>query len=76
MTSSHVNKLIQRIWQQGPIDKHVSATRLRKATSTAVRPAVPEARETLAKHMTHSPATADRHYAFLTNVRLQCLLQI
>ena len=66
MTSSHVNKLIQRIWQQGPIDKHVSATRLRKATSTEVRAAVPEARETLAKHMTHSPATADRHYAFFS----------
>jgi len=66
MTSSHINKSIQRIWQQGPIDKHISATRLRKATSTAVRAAVPEARETLAKHMTHSPATADRHYALFS----------
>jgi len=63
MTSSHVNKSIQRIWQKGPIDKHVSATRFRKATSTAVRAAVPEAREALAKHMTHSTTTADRHYA-------------
>lgn len=63
MTSSHVNKAINRIWEQGPVVKSISATRLRKATSTAVRTAIPSSREVLARHMTHNPETADRHYA-------------
>jgi hypothetical protein len=63
MTSSHVNKAINRIWELGPVVKSISATRLRKATSTAVRTAIPSSREVLARHMTHNPETADRHYA-------------
>ena len=63
MTSSHVNKAINRIWELGPVVKSISATRLRKATSTAVRTAIPNSREVLARHMTHNPETADRHYA-------------
>ncbi|CAC5400110.1 unnamed protein product [Mytilus coruscus] len=63
MTSSHVNKGIQRIWDQGPVNKPLTATRLRKATATAVRTQIPASREILARHMTHNPETADRHYA-------------
>lgn len=63
MTSSHVNKAINRIWELGPVVKSISATRLRKATSTAARTAIPSSREVLARHMTHNPETADRHYA-------------
>ena len=63
MTSSHVNKSIQRIWNRGPVTKHLNATRVRKATTTCVRAAHPESRTSLAKHMTHSLQTADRHYA-------------
>lgn len=63
MTSSHVNKAINRVWDQGPVRKHISATRLRKATTTAVRTVHPASREVLAKHMSHNPETADRHYA-------------
>lgn len=53
---------IQRIWLLGPNNKYISPTRLRNGTSTDVRAAVPEARETLAKHMTNSSATVDWHY--------------
>jgi hypothetical protein len=63
MTTSHVNKSIQRIWNRGPVAKHLNATRVRKATTTCVRAAYPESRNALAKHMTHSLQTADRHYA-------------
>jgi hypothetical protein len=37
--------------------------RVRKATTTCVRAAYLESRNALAKHMTHSLQTADRHYA-------------
>lgn len=63
MDSSLVNKAVQRIWGKGPIAKKISATRIRKATTTAVRCAFPQTREVLAKHMSHSAETADRHYA-------------
>lgn len=63
MDSSLVNKAVQRIWARGPVEKKISATRIRKATTTAVRCAYPETREVLAKHMSHSAETADRHYA-------------
>ena len=62
MSSSHVNKSLNSIWSQGPIRKPISATRFRKATTTAVRSVVPESREVLAKHMSHSATTADRYY--------------
>ena len=64
LSTSQVNKSIQRLWNLGLSHrtKHISATRLRKATSTAVRVAHPEARTMLAKYMTHSPNTADRYY--------------
>ena len=61
MTSSHINKSIQRIWNRGPVTKHLNATRVRKAT-TCLRAAYPESQTALAKHMTHSVQTADRHY--------------
>ncbi|VDI23172.1 Hypothetical predicted protein [Mytilus galloprovincialis] len=54
---------IQRVWDHGPVNKTVTATRLRKATPTAVRTLIPASREILARHMTHNPETADRHYA-------------
>lgn len=63
MDSSLVNKAVQRIWGRGPIAKKISATRIQKATTTAVRSAFPQTREVLAKHMSHSAETADRHYA-------------
>ena len=62
LTSSQVNKAIQRIWRLGPIEKPISATRLRKSTATNVRAVAPEVREPLAKHMNHDPATADTYY--------------
>lgn len=62
MSSSHVNKSLNSIWSQGPIRKPISATRFRKATTTAVRSVVPASREVLARHMSHSAATADRYY--------------
>ncbi|CAC5379905.1 unnamed protein product [Mytilus coruscus] len=70
MTSSHMNKAIQRLWNEGPSEKAISATRLRKATSTHVRAAVPESREVLARHMTHAAATADRYYALYDREQL------
>lgn len=63
MDSSLVNKAVQRIWERGPVEKKISATRIREATTTAVRSAYPETREVLAKHMSHLAQTADRHYA-------------
>lgn len=63
MTSSHVNKSIQRFWGRGTSGtKKLTATRLRKATSTTVRKKHPEIRDRLACHMTHKPETADRYY--------------
>ncbi|CAC5404087.1 unnamed protein product [Mytilus coruscus] len=61
MTSSNINRAIQKVWSSSS-EKSISATRLRKATATAVRMAVPESREVLAAHMTHAVATSDRYY--------------
>ena len=61
MSSSHVNKSLNSIWSKGSIRKPISATRFRK-TTTAVRSVVPESREVLERHMSHSAATADRYY--------------
>ena len=72
MTSSHVNKAIQNIWNKGPVKKAITATRIRKSTATHVRQECPSSRETLARHMTHSTITADRHYA-LINARNNAL---
>lgn len=63
MSSSLVNKAIQRAWSGGPVQKKINATRIRKSTSTAVREAFPESRELLARHMSHSTGTADKYYA-------------
>lgn len=62
MTSSHVNKAINRIWKLGPIDKPISATKIRKSTSTHVRAAAPGSRDEIARHMSHEPGTADKYY--------------
>ncbi|CAC5389906.1 unnamed protein product [Mytilus coruscus] len=62
MTSSHVNKAIKRIWSLGPIEKPISATKIRKSTSTHVRAIAPESREEIARHMSHEPSTADKYY--------------
>ncbi|CAG2217194.1 unnamed protein product [Mytilus edulis] len=70
MTSSHMNKAIQRLWNEGPSQKAISATRIRKATSTHVRAAVPGSREVLARHMTHAAQTADRYYALYDREQL------
>ncbi|VDI67002.1 Hypothetical predicted protein [Mytilus galloprovincialis] len=71
MTNSQMNKAIQRLWNKGPYEKAISATRLRKATSTHVRAAVPESREVLARHMTHASATANRYYALYDQEQLE-----
>lgn len=63
MDSSSINKAVQRIWSKGPSEKIINATRIRKATATAVRSVAPQTREVLAKHMSHSTETADRYYA-------------
>ena len=65
MTTNNINYAIQSFWKKGPILKAINATRIRKATATHVRLALPSCREDLAAHMTHSPATADRHYALV-----------
>ncbi|VDI75269.1 Hypothetical predicted protein [Mytilus galloprovincialis] len=62
MTSSHVNKAINRIWNLGPIAKPISATKIRKSTSTHVRAAAPGSRYEIARHMSHEPGTADKYY--------------
>jgi hypothetical protein len=36
MTSSSINKRIQKLWRGGPSTKKITATRMRKAISTAV----------------------------------------
>lgn len=72
MTSSAVNKRIQKLWNDGPSQKKVTATRMRKAISTAVRTSHPSSREMLASHMNHLPGTADRYYA-LQNRRKNAL---
>lgn len=61
MTSA-VNKRIQKLWNDGPSQKKITATRMRKAISTAVRTSHPSSREMLASH-NHLPGTADRYYA-------------
>jgi len=63
MTSSSINKRIQKLWREGPSNKKITATRMRKAISTSVRTEHPESREMLAAHMNHLPGTADRYYA-------------
>lgn len=62
MSASNVNKAIQRIWRKGPITKPISATMIRKATSSHVRDAAPDMRLKLARHMCHSARTADMYY--------------
>lgn len=61
MTSNAINRGMQRLWKTYS-KKHMNATRLRKAISTAVRKEAPWARDALARHMTHSIATADKFY--------------
>ena len=72
MTSSSINKRIQKLWRGGPSTKKITATRMRKAISTAVRTEHPQSREMLAAHMNHLPGTADRYYA-LQNRRRNAL---
>jgi hypothetical protein len=71
MSSSHVNKNLNSIWSQGPIRKPISATRFRKATTKAVRSLVPPSREVLARHMSHSAATAI--YAYVCTQTSVCI---
>jgi len=71
MTSA-VNKRIQKLWNDGPSQKKITATRMRKAISTAVRTSHPSSREMLASHMNHLPGTGDRYYA-LQNKRKNAL---
>ncbi|CAG2196203.1 unnamed protein product [Mytilus edulis] len=62
LTSSQVNKGIQRVWDQGPVNKTVTATRLRKATSTAVRTQIPASREILARRALPAQRTSGSRY--------------
>ena len=68
MTSSQMNKAIQRIWNLGPSKKTITATRIRKSTVTHVRKQHPESRESLAAHMSHRATTADKYYAMINRV--------
>lgn len=70
MTSSHINRAINRLWAMGPISKPISATKIRKATTTHVREAIPGARDQLAKHMSHDPKTADKYYNVFSSAKL------
>ena len=70
MNSSQVNIAIKRLWAQGPINKPISATKIRKATTTHVREANPGAREQLARHMSHDPRTADKYYNVFSSEKM------
>ena len=70
MNSSQVNIAMKRLWAQGPINKPISATKLRKATTSHVRVADPGSRDQLAKHMSHDPKTADKYYNVFSSEKL------
>ena len=62
LSSSGVAYALKNLWGLAHKGKPFSATRLRKAIVTHVRDQQPLARDALAKHMCHAPATADRYY--------------
>ena len=62
MNSSQINKAINKIWSKGPTQKTINATKLRKSVTTHVRQEQPWMRESLARHMSHDPRTADKFY--------------
>lgn len=53
-----------------PIRKPISATKIRKATTSHVREAIPGARDQLAKHMSHDAKTADKYYNVFSSAKL------
>jgi hypothetical protein len=66
LNSSQANQRMQTIWARTS-KKPITATRIRQATATHVRDINPAMKDSLAAHMTHQPATADRFY------KLHCL---
>lgn len=63
LSGSGIRHAVQDVWREvHGAQKTISPTVIRKSVATNTRLQNPSLRETLARHMSHQPTTADRYY--------------